>query len=110
MKAIRIHAHGGVDQLHLDELETPRPGPGQVLVEIKAAALNHLDLWVRKGLPGLKPLPITMGADGAGIVREIGDTVTQFAVGDRVVAQPGYGCGVCSECLSGRENYCAKYG
>lgn len=109
MKAIRIHAHGGVDQLRLDDLETPRPGPRQVLVEIQAAALNHLDLFVRNGIPGVK-LPIVMGSDGAGVVREIGSEVTQFAVGDRVLAQPGYGCGVCVDCLSGKENYCAKYG
>lgn len=109
MKAIRIHAHGGIDQLRLDDLETPRPSARQILVEVKAAALNHLDLFVRKGIPGIK-LPLTMGSDGAGIVREIGSEVTRFAVGDRVLAQPGYGCGFCVECLSGRENYCAKYG
>lgn len=108
MKAIRIHAHGGLDQLQINELEMPRPGPRQVLVEIKAAALNHLDLWVRKGLPGIH-LPIIMGSDGAGVVKEIGKEVTQFAAGDRVLAQPGFGCGVCRECLSGKENYCAKY-
>lgn len=109
MKAIRIHAHGGLDQLRIDELETPRPGPRQVLVEIKAAALNHLDLWVRKGIPGIH-LPLIMGSDGAGVVRETGNQVTQFAAGDRVLAQPGFGCGVCRECLSGKENYCANYG
>jgi len=109
VKAIRIHVHGGVDQLRIDDLEMPRPGTRQILAEIKAAALNHLDLWVRKGLPGIH-LPIIMGSDGAGVVREIGPEVTAFAVGDRVLAQPGFGCGVCRECLSGRENYCPKYG
>ena len=109
MKAIRIHAHGGLDQLRIDELEIPRPSPREVLIEIKAAALNHLDLFVRKGLPGV-PLPIILGSDGAGVVKEIGSQVTQFAVGDKVIPQPGYGCGLCPECLGGRENYCAKYG
>lgn len=109
MKGIRIHAHGGVDQLRMDTLEAPRPGPRQVLIEIKAAALNHLDLWVRKGIPGLR-LPLILGSDGAGIVQEAGSAVTQFKVGDRVLAQPGYGCGLCRECLSGKENYCARYG
>ena len=109
MKAIRIHAHGGLDQLRIDELETPRPGPRQILVEMKAAALNHLDIFVRKGLPGLH-LPLILGADGAGVVKEVGSEVKQFAVGDRVVAQPGFGCGLCRDCLSGKENYCLKYG
>ena len=90
MKAIRIHAHGGLDQLRVDELETPRTGPRQILVEMKAAALNHLDIFVRKGLPGLH-LPLILGADGAGVVKEVGSEVKQFAVGDRVVAQPGFG-------------------
>ena len=109
MKAIRIHAHGGLDQLRVDELEIPRPSPREVLIEIKAAALNHLDLFVRKGLPGV-PLPVILGSDGAGVVKEVGSQVTQFAVGDKVIPQPGYGCGLCPECLSGRENYCLKYG
>ncbi len=109
MKAIRIHAHGGLDQLRIDEIDVPRPGPRQVLIEIKAAALNRLDIWVRKGLPGV-PLPVILGSDGAGVVKEIGKEVTQFAVGDNVMPQPGFGCGLCRECLRAREQYCAKYG
>ena len=109
MKAIRIHAHGGLEQLHIDDLPAPTPGPRQVLIEIKAAALNQLDLWVRKGIPGV-PLPVIMGADAAGVVREVGSGVTQFQPGDRVRAQPGAGCGLCQECKDGRENYCLKYG
>jgi len=109
MKAIRIHAHGGIEQLRIEELETPRPGPREVLIEVRAAGLNHLDLWVRKGLPGIH-LPLIPGSDGAGIVQEIGEGVTKFARGDRVLAQPGFGCGLCSQCLGGRENYCLQYG
>ena len=109
MKAIRIHAHGGVEQLRIDELEMPRPGPHEVLIEVRAAALNHLDIWVRKGLPGLR-LPLILGSDGSGVVKEAGKEVTQFAAGDRVVAQPGFGCGLCQACLGGRENYCLRYG
>ncbi|MBI1956546.1 MAG: zinc-binding dehydrogenase [Acidobacteria bacterium] len=109
MKAIRIHAHGGVEQLRIDEVETPQPGLRQVLVEVKAAGLNHLDIFVRKGFPGLH-VPLTLGSDASGVVKEVGSGVTQFAVGDRVLAQPGYGCGLCEMCLSGKENYCAKYG
>jgi NADPH:quinone reductase-like Zn-dependent oxidoreductase len=109
MKAIRIHAHGDFDQLRIDEMDIPRPSPREVLIEIKATALNHLDLFVRKGLPGV-PLPVILGSDGAGVVKEVGSQVKQFAVGDNVIPQPGYGCGLCPECLSGRENYCTKYG
>ena len=109
MKAIRIHAHGGVEQLRLDELEAPKLGPYQLLVEVKAAALNRLDIFVRKGIPGV-PLPVIMGADAAGVVREIGSQVTEFKPGDRVLGQPGAGCGLCQQCKDGRENYCLKYG
>jgi len=109
MKAIRIHAHGGVEQLRLDELEAPKLGPYQLLVEVKAAALNRLDIFVRKGIPGV-PLPVIMGADAAGVVREIGSQVTRFKPGDRVLGQPGAGCGLCQQCKDGRENYCLKYG
>jgi NADPH:quinone reductase-like Zn-dependent oxidoreductase len=109
MKSIRIHAHGGVEQLRIDDVEQPKPGPRQILMEVKAAALNRLDIWIRKGLPGLH-LPLTLGADGSGVVKETGSEITQFAVGDRVLAQPGYGCGLCPACLGGRENYCPKYG
>ncbi|HEY7680117.1 MAG TPA: zinc-binding dehydrogenase [Terriglobia bacterium] len=109
MKAIRIHAHGGGEQLRLDELATPRPGPRQVLLDIKAAALNHLDIWVRKGFPGI-PLPMILGSDAAAVVQEVGSEVTQFKAGDRVLCAPGAGCGFCVECAGGREQYCAKYG
>lgn len=109
MKAIRIHAHGGPEQLRIDELEPPRCGPAQVLVEVRAAALNHLDLFVRRGIPGV-PLPIILGADAAGVVREVGGEVAQFRPGDRVLAQPGAGCGLCQQCRDGCENYCLNYG
>ena len=88
MKAIRIHAHGGVEQLRLDELEAPKLGLYQLLVEVKAAALNRLDIFVRNGIPGV-PLPVIMGADASGVVREVGSAVTQFKPGDRVLGQPG---------------------
>ena len=108
MKAIRIHAHGGVEQLRIEELPEPQLGPRQILIEVRAAALNHLDLWVRKGIPGLH-LPLILGSDAAGVVKQTGSAVTQFSVGDKVVPQPGYGCGLCADCLSGKENYCLKY-
>ena len=109
MKAIRVHAHGGVEQLRIEELPEPQPGPRQILIEVRAAALNHLDLYVRNGIPGLH-LPLILGSDAAGVVKQTGNAVTQFSVGDKVLPQPGYGCGLCADCLSGKENYCLKYG
>ena len=88
MKAIRIHEDGGPDVLRYEDVENPTPGPGEVLVELRAAALNHLDVWVRKGLPSV-PKPRILGADGAGIVAALGDGVEGFSVGDRVVVNPG---------------------
>jgi len=75
MKAIRIHKHGGPDVLQLDEMPVPDPGKNDVLVRIKAAGLNHLDLWVRRGIPGI-PLPLVMGSDGAGIIEKCGSSVS----------------------------------
>jgi NADPH:quinone reductase-like Zn-dependent oxidoreductase len=109
MKAIRIHAHGGPERLRIDDLEPPKIGPRQVLVKVRAAALNQLDLWVRKGIPGV-PLPVIMGADASGVVQEVGGEVTRFEIGERVLAHPGRGCGLCLHCKEGREHYCASYG
>lgn len=109
MKAVRIHAHGGRDVLRWEDCPPPQPAENQVLVEIKAAALNHLDLWVRGGLPGV-PLPIIMGSDGAGVVREVGREVTGFKSGDKVLVQPLIWCGNCRFCRQGRENYCRHFG
>lgn len=110
MKAIRIHEHGGVDKLRIDDIPIPKIKPHEVLVAVKSAGLNHLDLWVRNGIPGLKlPLPLVLGSDAAGVVKEVGAMVDGMQAGDRVLAVPGHGCGRCAECLSGRENYCANY-
>ena len=81
----------------------------QVLVRMRATALNHLDLWVRKGLPGIT-LPITLGSDGAGIIEEVGPEVSGWSAGEEVVIQPGTFCGQCAACQSGRENFCPEYG
>ena len=109
MKAIRIHEHGDVEQLRIEELDAPQPGPGQILIEVRAAALNQLDLWVRKGIPGVKP-PLILGSDAAGVVQQAGSGVTQFSDGDKVLPQPGFGCGRCPACQSGRDHYCPQYG
>jgi NADPH:quinone reductase-like Zn-dependent oxidoreductase len=88
VKAVRIHEDGGPEVLRYEDVPDPEPGPGEVLVALRAAGLNHLDVWVRRGLPSA-PKPRILGADGAGIVAALGEGVDGFAVGDRVVVNPG---------------------
>ncbi len=109
MKAVRIQKHGGVNVLNWEECPDVSPHAGQVKVKIKAAAMNHLDIWVRKGLPGL-PLPMILGSDGAGVISEVGEGVTGFSEGDPVIIQPLSYCGTCRFCQTGRENYCISIG
>ena len=87
MKAIRIYKHGKSDVLSIDDLDIPKPLAGEILVKIKTAALNHLDLFVRNGIPGV-PLPIIMGSDAAGEVIETGENVTRFKKGNEVINVP----------------------
>jgi NADPH:quinone reductase-like Zn-dependent oxidoreductase len=110
MKAVAIREHGGPEVVKLEDLPDPRPGPGQVVVAVKAAALNHLDIWVRKGWPGLKlAFPHVLGSDVAGVVEAIGAGVEGLAAGDAVVVNPSLGCGRCERCLSGQENLCRRF-
>ncbi|PWU25111.1 MAG: alcohol dehydrogenase [Candidatus Rokuibacteriota bacterium] len=88
MKAIRIHEDGGPEVLRYEEAPDPKPAPGQVLVRLRAGSLNHLDLWVRKGLPSV-PKPRILGADGAGLVESLGAGVEGLAPGSPVVINPG---------------------
>jgi NADPH:quinone reductase-like Zn-dependent oxidoreductase len=88
VRAIRIHEDGGPEVLRYEEAPDPTPGPGEVLIELRAASLNHLDLWVRKGLPSV-PKPRILGADGAGVVAGLGEGVGGLSLGDRVVINPG---------------------
>lgn len=110
MKAVRFHTHGGPEVLKLEEMPDPQIDQNQVLVRIKACALNHLDLWLRKGLPGVKvPLPHIPGCDIAGEVAAVGELCTRVKVGEKVVISPGRSCGQCPHCLGGRDNLCASY-
>lgn len=110
MKAIQFHQHGGPDVLKLDDIPPPELGPGEVRLDLKAAGLNRLDLWVRTGSPVLKlPLPHVPGSDGAGVVAEVGEGVRSLKAGDRVLISPGMNCGTCAACLSGRDNLCREY-
>ncbi len=88
MKAIRIHEEGGPEVLRYEDVPDPDPQAGEVLISLRAASLNHLDLWIRKGLPSV-PKPRILGADGAGVVAALGEGVEGLAVGDRVVINPG---------------------
>ncbi|MBC8345070.1 MAG: zinc-binding dehydrogenase [Candidatus Marinimicrobia bacterium] len=109
MQAARIHSHGGPEVLQVESIPEPESKAGEVIVQIKAAALNHLDIWVRRGIPGV-PLPMILGSDGAGVISAKGDGVTQVSIGDAVCIQPLTYCGHCRFCKRGRENYCDNMG
>ncbi|HEX9792361.1 MAG TPA: zinc-binding dehydrogenase [Planctomycetota bacterium] len=111
MRAVRIHEHGGPEVLRLEDVPTPEPGPGAVRVRIAWTALNHLDAWVRKGVAGHEfPLPLTPGCDFSGVVDALGPGVSGVKLGARVAVAPGYSCGVCRHCGSGRQHLCRGYG
>ncbi|MBI3450330.1 MAG: zinc-binding dehydrogenase [Acidobacteria bacterium] len=111
MKAVVIREHGGPEKLKVEKVEDPSPGEDEVLIEVKACALNHLDLWARRGIPGQKfPLPLIPGSDIAGVVKKAGIAVKGIRAGDRVVVQPGLSCGRCAQCLAGTDNLCRSYG
>ena len=111
MKAVRIHEHGGPEVVRCEEAPEPKPRPDEVLVRVKACALNHLDLWVRGGLPGLKlEMPHTLGSDAAGEVVEAGEQCVRVKAGDRVLVAPGKSSWQTPECLSGQDNLSRDYG
>jgi NADPH:quinone reductase-like Zn-dependent oxidoreductase len=108
MKAVRIHQFGGPEVLTYEDVPDPQPRKDQVVVRVKACALNHLDLWVRKGLPGVK-LPHILGSDIAGEIAETAEYVTGFKPGQRVVVAPMHFCGHCPKCLAGLQNQCREF-
>ena len=110
MKAIRFHAHGGPEALKYEDAPEPIPRANEVLVRVKACALNHLDLWVRKGLSGVAfPMLHIPGSDVAGEVAKIGADVTTVNVGQKVALAPGVSCGKCAACVSGNDNRCRQF-
>ncbi|MFZ3216620.1 MAG: zinc-binding dehydrogenase [Candidatus Acidiferrales bacterium] len=110
MKAIVYERHGGPEVLQYKEVAEPGIGAYEVLVRVRACALNHLDLWLRMGLPGLTvPFPHIPGSDIAGSVARIGEKVTNVKVGERVLLQPGISCGQCEKCLAGEDSKCVAY-
>ena len=107
MKAVRFHEHGGPEVLRYEEVSDPAPRPTEVLLRVKAVALNHLDVWLRKGLPGMTiPLPKIGGCDIAGDVVAVGVLCSRIAVGQRILVSPGISCGQCAACLRGDDNLC----
>ena len=111
MKAAVLTAFGGPENLRLETVPDPVPGPGEVLLRVRACALNHLDLWIREGLPSAKvKTPFLLGSDVAGEVSALGPGVEGIRVGARFAVHPGRCCGICAPCAEGRESDCADYG
>ncbi|HEU0031094.1 MAG TPA: zinc-binding dehydrogenase [Kofleriaceae bacterium] len=110
MNAVVLREHGDPDVLRVEQLPVPEPGPGEVRVRIRAIALNHLDLWVRRGGPAFKlEYPHRLGSDVAGTIDAVGPGVTAVTVGAKTVVQPGLSCGRCDACLGGHDNLCRFY-
>ena len=109
MKAILIREHGGLDKLEITAVPDPTPRPGEAVVRVRAVALNHLDIWLRRGVPGHKfPLPMIPGSEVAGVVESVDDP--RWKAGDEVIVAPGYSCGLCVSCLSGNDPLCRHFG
>jgi NADPH:quinone reductase-like Zn-dependent oxidoreductase len=111
MKAVTFHEHGGPEKLLFEDVPLPQIGPDEVLVRVKACALNHLDIWIRQGIPNYHlTLPHISGCDVSGIIDTIGTAYSgPLAPGQSVFVMPGISCGNCDECLIGKENRCAHF-
>jgi len=112
MKATVFHKHGGPDVLSYEDIDSPYVNPDQVMVNVKYVALNHLDLFVRGGIPGLKlEMPHILGSDISGEIAEVGSNIRdQFEVGQKIMVDPGKSCGTCEFCVRGQESLCTSYG
>jgi len=111
MKAAVIREHGGPEVIRVEEVPDPAPGPGEVLVRLRAAALNHLDVWVRGGRRGESPAgPHVLGSDGAGIVEALGEGAEGFEPGQDVLINPSLPCGECRFCRAGQQSLCERFG
>jgi NADPH:quinone reductase-like Zn-dependent oxidoreductase len=108
MKAVRLHEFGGPEVLRYEDVPDPQPRKDQVMIRVKACAMNHLDIWVRKGLPGVK-LPHILGSDVAGEIVAVGEYVTGFKAGQRVLLAPMHFCNHCPKCVAGIQNQCREF-
>ncbi|MGC6486975.1 MAG: zinc-binding dehydrogenase [Planctomycetota bacterium] len=110
MRCVVVREHGGIDRLRLEERDAPSPGRGEVRVRVRAVGLNHLDTWVRRGVPGHTfPLPLVTSSDAAGVVDAVGAGVRDVREGDEVVVLPGVSCGACEPCHRGLDHLCRRY-
>ena len=110
MQAVQFTEHGETDVIEYGDFPDPDPNPDEVLVDVKAGALNHLDVWTRRGLPGIDlDMPHIPGSDGAGEVLEVGEEVTRFEPGDRVALTAGVSCGECEFCRDGEHSLCVRF-
>ncbi len=110
MKAVRFHRHGGPEVLVFEDAPDPAPGPGEITVRVRACALNFLDVWERRGLPGITlPFPHISGSDVAGVIEAVGAGVSHLRIGDKTLVCPGLSCMHCESCLSGVDNQCRQY-
>ena len=110
MKAIQFQQHGGPEVLRYTDVPDPEPRANEIVVRVRACALNHLDLWVRRGLPNVPiPLPHIPGSDVAGEIAKVGSEVTTVRAGQKVVLAPGVTCGKCAACVSGQDNKCRQF-
>lgn len=111
MKAITIHEHGGLECVRPEEIPEPQPAEDEVLLDVRAAGLNHLDIWVREGRRGMSiKMPHILGSDAAGVVVEVGSRVRDVSVGDEVILNPGLSCGICEYCRRGEQSECLSFG
>ena len=111
MKAITIYNHGGIEALKLADFKKPICPSDKILIKIKACSINHLDIWVRNGIPGLNiPLPLILGSDASGVIEQVGSEIDSFNIGDDIIIQPGTFNKICKKSLLGKENYSKSYG
>jgi NADPH:quinone reductase-like Zn-dependent oxidoreductase len=111
MKAAVIRENGGLEVVRVEDIPKPQPAADEVLVRVRYAGLNHLDIWVRKGRPGVQmQWPHVLGSDGAGVVEAVGSQVKHVKAGDTVVVYPGLGCGHCEACERGEKSLCPQFG
>jgi NADPH:quinone reductase-like Zn-dependent oxidoreductase len=110
MRAVRFHEHGGLEKLRFEEAPDPEPGFGEVVVRVRACALNYLDIWERRGLPGIRfPLPHISGSDVSGVIHSVGQGVPHLVPGLPVIVNPGLSCMHCPACFGGRDSMCRSY-
>src|SRR5437867_12057278 len=110
MKAVVFKQHGGPEVLEYQDVPDPKAGRGEVLIEVKATSINHIDIFLRRGMPGIKvAMPKIIGSDASGVIREVGPEVSGLRAGQRVTINPGISCGHCEFCAAGFGSQCPSY-